>query len=125
MFATKPLALAICTLLAAAALHGSANAAGSGVARIDVAACDKPNFPVRWQQDGDGASVIIGYLVGRGGKVLDSTIVRSSGLAHIDRASQRAGARCKFVPAEGSQAEASWTKVKYSWVVNDEARRPN
>ncbi len=62
--------------------------------------------------------MVIGYLVTAEGKVVDSKIVQSSGLSHVDRASERAGARCKFVPAEGSDAAASWTKVKYSWVVN-------
>jgi protein TonB len=117
MFSTKPFAaLSALVILSAAALP--VMAAGTNVARIDASACDKPNFPTRWQNDVDGASVVIGYLVDANGKVMESKIVESSGLAHIDRASERAGARCKFIPAEGAQAEASWTKVKYSWVVN-------
>jgi TonB family protein len=117
MLSTKPLAaLAVFAFLSAATMPASA--AGSNQARIDAAACDKPHFPARWQNDGDGASVVVGYLVDADGKVVDSKIVESSGFAYIDRASQRAGARCKFTPAEGSQAAAAWTKVKYSWVVN-------
>ncbi len=117
MFSTKPLAaLAAFVFLNAAAMP--AMAAGTSLARIDTTACDKPNFPASWQHDGDGASVVVGYLVGADGKVVESKIVQSSGLSHIDRASERAGARCKFVPAKGATADASWTKVKYSWVVN-------
>ncbi len=117
MLSTKPIAaLAAVLFLSCAAMPASA--AGTSVARIDAAACEKPHFPARWQNDADGATVVIGYLVTAEGKVVDSKIVQSSGLSHVDRASERAGARCKFVPAEGSDAAASWTKVKYSWVVN-------
>jgi TonB family protein len=116
MLSTKPLAvLAAFVFVQAGAMP--ATAAGNSVARLDAAACDKPHFPARWQEDGDGASVVVGYLVGADGKVVDSKIVRSSGFSHIDRASERAGARCTFVPADGAQGDA-WTTVKYSWVVN-------
>jgi protein TonB len=117
MFSTKPLA-ALATLVFLSAAAMPAMAAGTNTARIDTSGCDKPNFPARWTNDADGASVVVSYLVGADGKVVDSKIEQSSGYAHIDRASERAGARCKFVPADGAQTEASWTKVKYSWVVN-------
>ncbi len=117
MFSAKPLALCAAVLsLSAAAMPAAA--AGSSVARVDASACDKPYFPERWMHDVDGASVIVGYLVGSDGKVVDSKIVQSSGYLHIDRASERAGARCRFVRASGAAADAVWTKVKYSWVVN-------
>ena len=117
MFSTKPLA----TILATALLLGAslpAMAAGANTARIDAAACDKPNFPSSWQNEGDGARVVVSYLVTSEGKVVDSKIVRSSGYSYIDRASERAGARCKFVPPANSTADASWTKVTYAWVVD-------
>ena len=117
MFAIKPLApLAAFAFLSAATMP--AVAAGSSVARLDTSACDKPHFPARWMDHGDGASVVIGYLIGADGKVVESKIVESSGHAHIDRASERAGLRCRFVPAEGSRTDASWAKVKYSWIVD-------
>jgi protein TonB len=117
MFSTKPLA----AIFAVAFLFGAtmpAQAAGTSVARIDAAACDKPNFPVQWHEVGDGAKVVVSYLVGADGKVVGSKIVKSSGVSYIDHASERAGARCKFVPAEGSTTDASWTKVTYSWIVD-------
>ncbi len=119
MFSTKLLAVTLASALVLSATAATpAKAAGSSVARIDAATCDKPYFPARWQNEGDGASVVVGYLVGADGKVVDSKIVQSSGFAHIDRASERAGARCKFVPADGNPTAAAWTKVKYSWVVH-------
>ena len=116
MFSTKPLA-ALATLVFLSAAAMPAMAAGTSSARIDPSTCDQPNFPARWTNDADGASVVVSYLVGADGKVVDSKIVQSSGYAHIDRASERAGARCRFVPADGPQTDAAWTKVKYSWVV--------
>ncbi|MEJ7807264.1 MAG: TonB family protein [Telluria sp.] len=115
MFSTKPGALVAAVLLSLSAVP--ATAAGAPAARME-ASCEKPFFPARWQHDGDGASVVVGYLVGPDGKVVDSKIVQSSGLAYIDRASERAGARCTFVPAEGGARDPAWTRVKYSWVVN-------
>lgn len=87
-------------------------------ARIDEAACEKPEFPARWQEDGEGGSVTVAYLVDTEGKVLQSKVLESSGAAKIDRASVRAGARCKFQPgARDGQAALAWAKVKFSWIV--------
>ncbi len=116
MSSTKSIGALVAALLLTATLP--AVGAGANVAQIVASACEAPYFPARWQHDGDGASVIVSYLVGADGKVMDSKVVQSSGLPHIDRASQRAGERCKFVPAQGIPADAAWTKVKYSWVVN-------
>lgn len=112
---TKPLVTFLATMLLGSALP--AMAAGNSVARIEANGCEQPHFPARWQTEGDGATVVVGYLVTAAGKVVDSKIVQSSGLAYIDRASERAGARCKFVPAGDSSADAAWTQVKYSWTV--------
>ncbi len=116
MLSTKPLNMLAAALLLTATLP--AVGAGANVALLVPSACEAPQFPARWQHDGEGASVVVNYLVGADGRVVDSKIVQSSGLLHIDRASQRAGERCKFVAAQGTLADASWTKVKYSWVVN-------
>lgn len=115
MLSTKPIGALAAALLLTATLP--AVGAGANVALVVAGACEAPQFPAQWQHDGDGASVVVSYLVGADGKVVNSKIVQSSGLLHIDRASQRAGERCKFVPVQGTQADASWTKVKYSWVV--------
>jgi protein TonB len=87
-------------------------------ARINGAGCDKPDYPLRWQQEGDGGNVIVAFLVGTDGKVMDSRIVTSSGSPRVDRASARAGARCTFQPAAvNGQLAPSWTKVRYSWLL--------
>jgi protein TonB len=88
-------------------------------AKIDSRECDKPEYPVSWQESGDGRDVTVAFLVDPNGKVLESKIVQSSGMGRIDRASANAGARCKFNPgAKDGQAATTWAKVRYTWIVD-------
>lgn len=82
--------------------------------KIDTRHCEKPDFPARWHDEGDGGNVIVAFLVGTDGKVVESKIVESSGSRRVDRASARAGAQCKFVPA----AKPGWARVRYTWLVD-------
>lgn len=87
-------------------------------ARIDEKSCEKPSFPVRWLEEGDEGKVTLAFLVDTDGKVLDTRVIESSGFGRVDRASIRAGARCKFQPgAKDGVAAPSWAKVQYAWVV--------
>ena len=87
-------------------------------ARLNAAACEKPSYPASWQEDGNVGKVTVAYLVDTDGSVLKSKVVESSGLSRLDRASVRAGARCKFEPAaKDGQAAMAWATVTYSWVV--------
>ncbi len=88
-------------------------------ATFDPKGCEAPEFPARWQNDGESGNVVVAYLVGTDGKVQEAKIVESSGSPRVDRASAKAGARCKFKPAaKNGEAAAAWTKVRYSWVLN-------
>lgn len=93
-----------------------AMAAGEVQPRMETATCEKPEYPLRWQEEGESGTVMVAVLVDADGKVMASKVVNSSGSTRVDRASVRASARCKFQPAarEG-QAVPSWTKVQYSW----------
>ncbi len=86
-------------------------------ATVDPKDCTTPDYPARWLNEGDSGNVVVAYLVGADGKVLDSRLLESSGFARVDRASVRAGASCKFKPAS-DQSAASWAKVKYTWIVD-------
>ncbi|NHZ77955.1 TonB family protein [Massilia sp. CCM 8695] len=116
MFATTRFATVLsATLLCLSATQAMAE---DRPARLEVAGCEKPEFPVRWQDDGESGTVTIAYLVDTDGKVVQSKVLESSGAVRVDRASVRAGARCKFEPgAKDGQAALAWAKVKYSWVV--------
>lgn len=85
---------------------------------VDPKDCAVPDYPVRWQNEGEAGIVTVAYLVGADGKVQESKVLESSGYAHVDRASVRAGARCKFQQsAQDGQVLAGWAKVKYAWIL--------
>ncbi len=87
-------------------------------ATLDPKGCAKPDFPLSWANEGESGNVLVAYLVGADGKVVDAKVVESSGSARVDRASAKAGARCTFQPgARNGQAAPSWTKVRYTWLV--------
>jgi periplasmic protein TonB len=118
MLSTKRVSTVLSILLLSLAAP-LAIAAGAN-ATVDPKDCETPEFPARWQNEGDSGNVVVAFLVGADGKVLDSKLVESSGIVRVDRASVRAGARCKFQPgvAANGQAAASWAKVKYTWVID-------
>jgi protein TonB len=117
MFSTKR-HVAVLSSLILAVLAPQAMAANQA-ARIEAASCEKPEFPMRWQTDGDNTDVLVAFLVDADGKVVESKVLESSGDTRVDRASARAGSRCSFKPgAKDGKAAASWTQVRYSWVLN-------
>ncbi|UUZ51337.1 energy transducer TonB [Massilia sp. B-10] len=75
-------------------------------ATLDPSDCAKPEFPARWLNEGDNGNVVVAFLVGTDGKVLDSKLVESSGYPRVDRASIRAVTSCKFKPASDQSAIA-------------------
>jgi protein TonB len=110
MFSTKRIAALILSLSAVPAIAAGTAATPS----VDTLDCAKPDYPIRWQNEGDSGSVVVAFLVGADGRVVDSKIVQSSGYVRVDRASVRAVERCKFAAAPAGQA---WSKVRYSWVM--------
>jgi protein TonB len=104
-------AVAASLLLCLAA--GGARAADAAP-KLDTQQCEKPDFPTRWHNEGDGGNVVVAFLVGANGKVIESKIVESSGSQRVDRASAKAGERCTFGPV----AAPTWAKVRYTWVVD-------
>lgn len=110
MLSIQPVAAIVFALSAVPAL-----AAGTAVnPSFDPHHCAKPEYPQRWHSEGDSASVVVAYLVGTDGKVVASKVLQSSGDTRVDRASVRAVERCTFAAAP---AAPSWSKVRYSWIV--------
>lgn len=108
-------------LMAAAVLSlGAASAFAAGVSEAPTpsATCEAPEFPARWQDDGDSGTVTLAVLVGESGQVMASRLLSSSGIARVDRASLKASAKCRFQPAaKDNQSMPAWTRVQYHWVV--------
>ena len=115
---SRLLAGAVSLVSALMLVSGSALAAGESQARLEAAPCEAPEFPTRWQEDGDSGIVTLAVLVAEDGKVMASRLLNSSGIARFDRASLKASARCKFQPAaKDKQSMPSWMKVQYNWQV--------
>lgn len=98
----------------------TAHAADAPVAKTPATAnfrtCDKPAWPRDTLYDGELGAVIIGFLVGEDGKVIDTVIRSSSGVPALDRAALSAIKRCQFIPAAiGGVPVSSWTSVRYNW----------
>lgn len=109
---------ALLSTLALSLTAGSAFAAGEVQPRMETATCEKPEYPARWQDEGETGTVMVAVLVDTDGKPLVSKVVTSSGSSKVDRASLKASTKCKFQPgASDGKAVPSWTHVQYSWVV--------
>ena len=117
MFATTRFAAVAAGLLLC--FGASQVAAADRGARIDLNGCEKPELASRYTDDVDEAKVTVAYLVDAKGAVMSSKVVESSGNGRIDRASSRAGAKCRFKPASKDGQDAmSWAKVTYKWIID-------
>ncbi len=88
-------------------------------ARFESATCAVPEYAAAWRNDEQEGDVAIKLLVQADGSVTDAKLVESSGYASLDRASLRAGAKCKFKPAsKGGEATQGWVNVRYTWVIS-------
>ncbi|UGQ48871.1 energy transducer TonB [Massilia endophytica] len=106
------------SLLFVCMLSGQASAAGLQ-ARLDRNACEVPEYLMSWLDDDQQGDVTMKLLVGADGSVTDAELIESSGYRALDKASLRAGSKCKFKPAaKDGQITPGWIKVQYSWVIN-------
>jgi protein TonB len=115
---TQTRALAITTSLLLSVFCSQAWGAEQ-TAKIDREACDAPGYRLDWVAADQRGDVVLSMLVNADGKVTDAKVVESSGYAKIDKASLRAGSKCKFSPGtRNGEAVPSWVKIRYSWVIN-------
>lgn len=83
---------------------------------VDFKSCAKPSYPPSSQRNEEEGTVLLNFLIGIDGHVVDSKVERSSGSKELDKAARTALSLCKFKPgtADGKPQE-SWTKVQYVW----------
>jgi protein TonB len=106
------------TVLLLSAFAGQASAAGTD-SRLAAADCDVPSYRNSWQDDDLSGAVKLAVLVDAAGRVQETKVISSSGHTALDKASQRAGASCKFKPASKDNGSAAvWAQVQYNWVLN-------
>ena len=87
---------------------------------VDARNCAKPEYPpasVRAQETG---LVVLQFLIGHDGMVLDSKIERSSGFRRLDDAAKRGLSLCKFkAGTEEGKPVQSWALIEYMWKLDD------
>lgn len=78
--------------------------------------CQKPEYPALSRRREEQGSVMLKFLIGVDGSVLESQIAQSSGFARLDEAARAALVKCQFKPGSvDGKAEASWASLKYTW----------
>jgi protein TonB len=87
--------------------------------RTDATVCAAPEYSLESLREEQQGDVGVKLLVGADGSVLDAKVVESSGYSTLDKASLRAGAKCKFKPiSKGAEHPSGWVTMRYSWVIN-------
>ena len=61
--------------------------------------CASPDYPQASRRNDETGSTTIRYAVSPAGKVIDMTVIKSSGFRYLDKASINALGKCQFTPA--------------------------
>jgi len=85
---------------------------------VDARNCVKPEYPVASLRDQESGLVILQFLIGTDGVVIESKVEKSSGARRLDEAARRALVLCKFKPGtEDGKAVQSWARIEYQWKI--------
>jgi protein TonB len=85
-------------------------------AGVNMAQCDKPDYPSASRRMEEEGTVGLRFLVGVDGKVVQSEVAKSSGYKRLDEAARAGLSKCRFKPATvDGQPEQAWTTIQYVW----------
>ena len=85
-------------------------------AGVNIAQCEKPDYPPASRRMEEEGTVGLRFLVGVDGKVVQSEVAKSSGYKRLDEAARAGLAKCRFKPATvDGQPEQAWTTIQYVW----------
>lgn len=85
---------------------------------VDAANCQKPEYPRKSLRLEEQGAVVLQFLIGIDGRVVESKIAKSSGYRDLDNAARNALSLCRFKPATADgKPEQSWTKMEYVWKI--------
>lgn len=85
-------------------------------AGVNIAQCDKPDYPSASRRMEEEGTVGLRFLVGADGKVLQSEVAKSSGYKRLDEAARAGLTKCHFKPATvDGKPEQAWTTIQYVW----------
>ena len=86
------------------------------VASVNMAQCEKPDYPSASRRMEEEGTVSLRFLVGADGKVIQSEVEKSSGYKRLDEAARAGLSKCQFKPAMvDGKPEQAWASIKYTW----------
>ena len=85
-------------------------------ANVNMAQCEKPEYPSASRRMEEEGTVALRFLVGVDGKIVQSEIEKSSGFKRLDEAARTGLSKCQFKPATvDGKPEQAWTTIRYVW----------
>ncbi len=85
-------------------------------ANVNMAQCDKPEYPSASRRMEEEGTVSLRFLVGIDGKIIQSEVEKSSGYKRLDEAARAGLSKCQFKPATvDGKPEQAWTTLRYVW----------
>lgn len=98
------------------AQENAAPGASPALVPAKMAQCGMPIWPKSSLRAGEQGAVTLAVLVGVDGKVLQTTVVKSSGFAALDAATITMLQRCTFKSAvRDGVSEPGWTEFSVTW----------
>ena len=86
------------------------------VASVNMAQCEKPDYPSASRRMEEEGTASLRFLVGADGKVIQSEVEKSSGYKRLDEAARAGLSKCQFKPAMvDGKPEQAWASIKYTW----------
>lgn len=88
---------------------------------LDFQSCPKPGYPKESAQLGESGTVLLKFLIGQDGRILNAAVEASSGYARLDGAALTAFSGCRFSPGATHDGKAieSWYRLKYTFKLAD------
>ena len=85
---------------------------------VDASNCQKPEYPRKSLRAEEQGTVVLQFLIGVDGKVVEAKVDKSSGFRDLDRAAVAGLSLCRFKPGTvDGKPEQSWTKMEYVWKI--------
>jgi len=86
---------------------------------VDASRCEKPEYPTASLRAHETGIVVLSFLIGADGSVLDSKVLRTSGSRRLDEAARKGLGLCHFRPATADgKPEQSWARIEYEWKID-------
>jgi len=85
-----------------------------------TSSCETPEYPNQSKRLQESGTVQLRFFVSADGRVIESTVEKSSGYRRLDEAARLALSKCQFKPGTvDGKPEASWANLRYVWKIED------